>query len=117
MKTYVTSEEAQYRWPRLVKAMTNVALLSTGEATCALRDWYNREHYWGSREPEWYVRNVQGGEATSHYGGVHKVITNAFRLRGLIRRGVYEDGSGFCLIPAGTPRRGACCPLSNRPTY
>lgn len=59
------------RFPRLIFAMKQAAILSTGEATCAIRDF---KHGWPS------------GEAVDHFGGPARVIQAALRWRTFARK-------------------------------
>ena len=76
-KAWPDFTECQNRFPRLVRQMQKVAILSCSEAGCGIRDYlrardglYNRDMLrWG------------GGEAVSHYGGPEAVISDAIRLR------------------------------------
>lgn len=84
MKTqYPDYKECERRYPRLVRCMQFVAILSEGEASCALRDWKRRHAYGG--EP-------LGGEAVSHFGGCRVTIERAIACRNTIRK---LDGGRF----------------------
>jgi hypothetical protein len=65
------------RFPRLTKAMQWVAILSSGEAGCALRDYvYARD---GVTHPD--LLRWGGGEAVCHFGGPVRVIQRAIAPR------------------------------------
>ncbi len=73
---YLTYDECVLRYPRLVRAMCELAILSPGEAGAALRD------YRTSRETGYtYLERWGGGEAVSHYGGPLAVIRDAICCR------------------------------------
>lgn len=63
----LTSNEALRRWPRLARACQWVAILSAGEAGCAICDYWN-----GSRG---------SCEAVDHFGGATAVVRCAWRIR------------------------------------
>jgi len=69
------SIEITRRFPRLIQAMKQVAILSTGEAACAIRDYLDPN---GDR---WGAHRWGGGEAVVHFGGPAKVIERAILLR------------------------------------
>lgn len=71
---HLTFEECLQRYPRLVKTMQWVAILSSGEAACAIRDY--RDGFKG-RE--------YGGEAVNHFGGPEAVIRAGIRSRHTVR--------------------------------
>lgn len=64
------------RYPRLLKCMRWAAILSYGEAECAIRDYLD-----GYRGPGW------GGEAVAHFGGPTAVIQAAIRCRHIVLQG------------------------------
>jgi hypothetical protein len=69
------------RYPRLVRAMQWVAILSSGEAGCALRDYvYARDGVTHANLMRW-----GGGEAVSHFGGPLRVIRRAIETRAILR--------------------------------
>lgn len=71
---YPTWEECERQYPRLIRAMCYVAILSTGEAATALRDYiFNRDN--GGHV------NQGGGEAVRHYGGPLRTIRQAIVCR------------------------------------
>jgi hypothetical protein len=70
MRHHLTYQECAARYPLLVRAMKWVAILTDGEAACAIRDY--RDGYQG---PEF------GSEAVCHYGGPRAVIEAAWRGR------------------------------------
>jgi len=72
---YLTNEECTARWPRLTRACQWVAILSRGEAGCALRD------YRAGGD----MRQYGGGEAVSHFGGPERVIRRAIATRSAAR--------------------------------
>ena len=77
MKPYRTYEQMETRYPRLVTVMKWVAVLSSSEAACGLRD------YAGARDghlPADLIR-YGGGEAVAHFGGPLKVIQAAIKAR------------------------------------
>jgi hypothetical protein len=67
----------------LLRAMQWVAILSTGEATAALRDY--RAARDGQQHPD--QLRYGGGEAVSHFGGPREVIQRAIRVRHTLRVG------------------------------
>lgn len=68
------------RFPRLVRMMQHVAILSDNEATAGLRDYvYARD---GITPPD--LMRWGGGEAVSHFGGPLKTIRCAIKARHLI---------------------------------
>ena len=73
---YLTWEECEERYPRLVRAMQNAAILSSSEAACALRSWRCRFRH----------DSCHGGEAVEHFGGVKAVITQAIAHRAIWRQ-------------------------------
>jgi hypothetical protein len=77
MKPYRTWEQMLARYPRLVRAMQWVAILSSGEAACALRD------YAGARNGQLPADLTRwgGGEAVAHFGGPLQVIQRAIKTR------------------------------------
>jgi len=81
----LSAEECVRRYPRIIRAMRAQAILSESEASEALRDF--------RRDP-----NALGGEATTCYGGVRRVLRDAIRWRHewartyrWYKRYVYED--------------------------
>lgn len=66
-----TLEECLEKYPRLVRVMQAVAILSSYEATASLRDYFRREVYGG----------IFAGEAVSHFGGTLEVIKRAITRR------------------------------------
>jgi hypothetical protein len=72
-KRVLSSEEAAKRWPRLLRACKWVAILTTNEASCMLRDWVR-----GFR--------LGGCEAVAHFGGPQRVLSEAIRVRHAVRR-------------------------------
>ena len=71
--TPITSDQAEARYPRLLRMMRWAAILSHGEAAGTLRDWRN-----GYR--------IGGGEAVWHFGGPEAVIRAGIRARHHIPR-------------------------------
>jgi hypothetical protein len=70
------------RYPRLVRAIQWTAILSSGEAGCALRDYvYARDGVTHSDLIRW-----GGGEAVCHFGGPLRVIRRAIATRPIRRR-------------------------------
>lgn len=63
------------RYPRLIRVMSWVAILSTNEAACAVRDYRD-----GWRGPG------SGGEAVAHFGGTAATIRAALRARHVFAR-------------------------------
>lgn len=98
---HMTIEEVEKRYPLLVSACQYVAILSSSEAACAIRDYrdgraaingihpYHEQGYGIPQNfdlKEWGERLMVGGsEAVAHYGGCRKVIQNAFAHRGMMR--------------------------------
>lgn len=74
---HLTSEEAVARWPRLTRHMQRVAILSPGEAGCALRDYLDARE---GRVRRWMMWSG-GGEAVAEYGGPRLVIECAVAFR------------------------------------
>lgn len=68
-RQHLTLEECVARYPRLTRAMQYVAILSSGEAGAALRDY--RDGY----------SDYAGGEAVMHFGGVLTVLACAIKSR------------------------------------
>jgi hypothetical protein len=75
----MTREEVERRYPRLLRCMRDVAILSRGEAISGLADRIN--YGWDF-----------SGEAINHYGGILMVIRNAIQWRHQIRK---ADGGKF----------------------
>ncbi len=76
---HLTADEIAVRYPRLIRSMKWVAILSDGEAACALRDYrdgYGSEHF--------------GSEAVHHFGGPLAVIKAAIRARHTVARLYHE---------------------------
>lgn len=68
-----SAEECARRFPRLLRCAQWAAILSSGEAACALRDIELRDRW-------------AGGEAVSHFGGPEAVVRAAVRVRHIVRR-------------------------------
>lgn len=71
---HLTADQCVARYPLLVRSMKFAAVLCSGEAGCALRDWRD-----GFRQP-W-----SGCEAVAHFGGPRAVIESAIRVRAIVR--------------------------------
>lgn len=65
------------RFRLLIRSMCWVAVLSTNEAACAIRDFKHREVF-PEAEP--------GGEAVSNFGGSTRTINRAITVRNTVRR-------------------------------
>lgn len=95
---HMTYEECVARWPRLTRLMQWCAILSWGEAGCALRDYRDARAaltgvspYQTALSDRWQLDELVqwgedmmrwgGGEAVSHYGGPRKLIAAAVRRR------------------------------------
>ena len=80
---WLTWEECEKRWPRLVRSMQWAAILSSGEAACALRDYRSIR--------DGHLRGIayqhMGGEAVVHFGGCRKVILSGIEWRESRRNG------------------------------
>lgn len=70
---WMPREEIARRYPLLLRAMRHAAILSVGEAECALDMRIN------------YASDY-GPEAVDHFGGVQAVIRGAIRCRHITRR-------------------------------
>ncbi len=64
---YRTLDECITRYPRLIRNMRFVAILSVTEAGACLRDFRNGSEY--------------SGEAVNHFGGTRAVIERAIKIR------------------------------------
>lgn len=73
-RPHLDMDQCAARYPRLMRAMQWVAILSRSEASGALRDWRH-----GHR--------TGGAEAVAHFGGPARVISEAIRARGAVRAG------------------------------
>lgn len=69
----ISSEQAAARYPRLLRSCQWVAVLTTSEASCMLRDWLRGFQYFGC-------------EAVVHFGGPRRVLAEAIRVRHVARR-------------------------------
>lgn len=74
-REHMTYQECRTRYPRLVRAMKWVAILSDTEAACAIRDYRD-----GYGDPGY------GSEAVAHYGGPLVTIRRAIECRHRIPR-------------------------------
>jgi hypothetical protein len=84
MKQYLDFAACGKRWPRLIRCMQWVAILSQSEAACGIRDYRT-----GRDNPR--IRDLLysgGGEAVSHFGGPREVIQRAILYRNILRRKV-----------------------------
>ena len=73
-REHLTYQECAARYPLLVRACKWVAILSDGEAACAIRDYRD-----GFQGPGF------GSEAVAHFGGPRAVIERAWQVRHLVR--------------------------------
>lgn len=73
-----TLEDCIEKYPRLIRLMQAVAILSSYEAASAIRDYLRKPVYGG--------QDVSGGEAVQHFGGTLAVIRAAIRQRHNFRK-------------------------------
>lgn len=71
MTGHITMDQAMARYPRLVKCMQWVAILSSYEAGCCIRDFKDGYDF--------------SGEAVNHFGGPRAVITRAIASRHVVQ--------------------------------
>ena len=77
--SYMRIEDAEMRFPRLVRSMRFAACLNSTEAASAIV-MHRAGHAWA-------------GEAVNHYGGVRAVLRGAIRCRHAARR-AYPSSAG-----------------------
>lgn len=72
----LTSEQCRARFPRLIRLMSSVAILSLEEAACGIRD------YRSARDERFRdLSRWGGGEAVAHFGGPEATIRSALKNR------------------------------------
>ena len=81
MRKHLSNEECQARYPRLVRCMKWVAILSSGEAGCGLRDY--RDVLNGDQDASQMIYG--GGEAVAHFGGPLRTIVQAIKARHVVQ--------------------------------
>lgn len=91
---HMTYEECAARYPRLIRKMQWVAILSSSEAACALRDYRSAREALTGNSPyqdatgrhcwkAWGADMLRFGgcEAVAHYGGLQKLVNRAVECR------------------------------------